>query len=293
VSPSDSSSLNVDKHSGGLIQNIKTLNDRVVVWKKELIKRWDEEYLRTVKASHGLDAPYSIAEVDGAAFSLDRDAIRLYDGNAPIEISEKIEDLIFGIDFDDTNRERICGEVFKKKYYLSVGDITDEDSDTISNAWIVYDYNKNAFWLYSLADKATAMTKLMCSDGEQRLYFGDDAGNVYQMFSGQLDDTEEIEAVLEGHLFYPTGPEFVVEPKQITIVSARGHQMKSVLSDGYENERYNLGDNPEPVSQNLISKLGNGVSSLKIEIAHSTKGRPTFYGFTLGYETEGARESIA
>jgi len=293
VSPSDSDSLNIDKQSGGTIQNIMTLNDRVVIWKRDRIKRWDEEYLRTVKASHGLDAPYSIGEIDGAAFSLDRDAIRLYDGSSPIEISDKISDLINGIDFSSSNNEEICGEVFKKRYYVSVGNITDEDSKTISNAWIVYDYNKNAFWLYSLEDKATAMKKLMCSDGVQRLYFGDGSGQVYQMFSGDTDAGEEIEARAEGHIFYPVGPEIKIQPLEMTVVSDFGNEMKTQIRDGYSDSYVEVGEHDKPVSSNLIKKLGTNVLGLSVDIVHSTKGTPILYGYTLGYEVEGAKKAIA
>lgn len=293
VSPSDSSSLNIDKHSGGTIQGIRTINDRVVIWKQDRIKRYDEEYLRTVRASSGLDAPYSISEVDGIAFTLDRNAIRMYDGNSPIEISEKISDLIDGVSFSDSNKERIHGEVFKEKYYLSVGDITDEDSNTISNAWIVYDYNKNAFWLYSLDTQATALTKLMCSDGVERLYFGSTNGQVYQMFSGDTDNGVEVEAMLEGHIFYPVGPEIFIQPKEMFIASKYGHEMKSQITNDYSDNTITVGEYDKPVDSNLMNELGNNVLGIRINIVHSTKGRPIFYGFTLGFEIEGAKKSIA
>jgi len=292
VSPSDSGSLNIDKFAGGVIQNIKMVNDRVVIWKESLIKRWDEEYLRTVRDSDGLTAPYSLAEIKGMAFTLDRNAIRLYDGNEPLEISSKIEDLILGIDMGSTNLPRICGSVLNKKYYLSVGDITDEDGETISNAWIVYDYNKNAFWLYSLADQSTAMATLKCSDGVERMYFGDASGNVYQMFSGDTDNGEEISAILEGHIFYPVGPEIFIDPKKIIVASKFGHEMKVQLRDDYSNNIMTIGEFDKPVSHNITDKLGNNVLGLSVNVAHSTKGKPIFYGFTLGYEVEGAKMMI-
>ena len=292
VSPSDSSSLNIDKHSGGVIRAIRTINDRVVIWKQDRMKRYDEEYLRTLRASNGVDAPYSISEVDGMAFSLDRNAIRLYDGNSPIEISEKIKDLIDGIDFSDANKERICGKVFKEKYFLATGDINDEDGNTIANAWIVYDYNKNAFWLYSLEKKATAMTKLMCSDGVERLYFGSTNGQIYQMFSGDTDNGTEIEAMLEGHVFYPVGPENYIQPKEFIIASKYGHQIKAQITDDYADNTITIGEYDKPVDSNLIGELGSNVLGVRINIVHATKGRPIFYGFSLGYEIEGYKKSI-
>ena len=293
VSPSDSSSLNIDKHNGGTIQQIATINDRVVIWKKDRIKRYDEEYLRTVRASNGLDAPYSVSEVDGIAFTLDRNAIRMYDGSVPFEISEKIKDLIEGIDFSSANQERIHGEVFRSKYYLAVGDITDEDDKTIENAWIIYDYDKNAFWLYSLENKVTALTKLLCSDGVERLYFGSENGQVYQMFSGDTDDATEIDARMEGHIFYPVSPEIFVQPKEFIVASKYGNEMKVQLVDDYSDNVVTIGECSKPITSNLINKLGNNVLGVRVSIAHSTKGRPTFYGFTLGYEIEGYNKPVA
>lgn len=293
VSPNDSGSLNIDKYSGGNIQNIRALNDRIVIYKKNLMKRWDEEYLRTVMSSDGLDAPYSLAEINGMCFSLDRNAVRLYDGNAPQELSSKIEDLIFGIDFSSSNFERICGEVFKKKYYLSVGTITDEESNTISNAWIVYDYNKNAFWLYSLANQATAMTKLMCSDGIQRLYFGGTDGKVYKMFSGDDDNGTEIDAYLEGHIFYPAGPEMFIDPKEVIVVSKFGHEMTVQITDDYSDNTMTIGEFDKPVSNNLTDIIGNNALGLSIRVTHSSKGKPVFYGFSVGYDVEGAKKMIS
>jgi hypothetical protein len=292
VSPNDSNSLNIDKFFGGVIQNIKMLNDRIVAWKESLVKRWDEEYLRTVLSSDGLDAPYSVAEINGMAFTLDRNAIRIYDGNAPRELSSKIEDLIFGIDFGTTNAPRICGEVFKKKYYLAVGEITDEDDNAISNAWIVYDFNKNAFWLYSMADQATAMCKLKCSDGVQRMYFGGTAGKVWEMFNGDTDDGVEIESRLEGHIFYPEGTEQFIQPKEIIVASKYGHEMEVQLTDDYNDNTITVGEHDKPVSNNLTDELGNNVLGLVVNITHSSKGKPIFYGFSMGYDVEGVKKML-
>lgn len=289
VSPSDSNSLNIDKFSGGTIQNIRMINDRVVIWKERMTKRWDEEYLRTVRDSDGLTAPYSLADIKGMAFTLDRNGIRLYDGNEPQEISSKIEDLIIGIDMGTTNLPRICGAVFNKRYHLSVGTITDEDGNTISNAWIVYDYNKNAFWLYSLAVQATAMATLKCSDGVERMYFGGTTGTVCQMFSGDTDNGTEIESILEGHIFYPVGTEMFIEPKKIIVASKFGHEMKVQLRDDYSDNVMTIGEFDKPVSHNITDQLGNNVLGLSVNIVHASKGKPIFYGFTLGYEVEGAK----
>ncbi len=289
VSPSDSSSLNIDRFSKGTIKNIKQINDRIVIWKNNEMKRWDEEYLRTVRTSHGVIAPYSIDEIDGIAFSLDRDAIRMYDGNSPMEISEKIKDLIYGIDFSDS--EKICAKVFKDKYFLSVGDITDEDGEIIENGWIVYDYNKNAFWLYSLQSRAVSMARLVCSDGVERLFWGNEAGNVYKMFDGDTDSGTNIEAKLEGHIFYPAGPETLIRPKEFSIASKFGDEMSIVIDDDNSNNVTNIGECTKPISSNFTNNLGD-INGLNIRIYHTSKGTPIFYGFTVGFDVIGSNNSI-
>lgn len=291
VAPSDSASLNIDKFDGGTIQNIRALNDRVVIWKNRKIKRWDEEYLKTVMASAGLDAPYSLADIDGMSFTFDREAIRLYDGNYPQNISEPIKDLIYGISKSATNLQRICGEVFKNRYYLSVGDITDEDSNTITNAWIVYDFIKNMFWLYSLADHTTAIAKFINgTTGEQNLYFGDVNGQCYKMFSGDMDDDANIEMKLQSHIIYPVGAEAIITPKKITVAGKAMDEAKVMIACDFGSPE-NVGELPDPVSVNtgLDNKFGNGVRGFEMNIEHATKGKPYFYGYTFNYDIEEER----
>jgi hypothetical protein len=293
VSPNDSSSLNVDKHSGGNIKNIRTLNDRVVIYKEGIIKRWDEEYLKTVMASDGLTAPWSLADIGGMGFSLDRNAIRMYDGNYPQEISSKIEDAIFGIDFSASNVERICGSVFKKNYYLSVGDLTLEDGDVITNCWIVYDYNKNIFYFFSLKERATAMTPFVNTSGVQKFYFGGTDGKVYEMFTDtETDNGEEFEAKAESHIFYPAGPELYLSPREVTVVSRYGNDIKVSLRDDYNDRPVTLSDFDRPTTKNSLKELGNNVQGMQVTVSHAGKGAPIFYGYTVAYEPEGEKTQV-
>jgi hypothetical protein len=284
ISPDDSGSLNIDKFAKGIVQNIRAINDRIVIWKNRSVKRWDEEYLKSVMASAGLDAPYSVADIDGMALTFDREAIRLYDGNYPQNISEKIKDLIYGISKSAINLQRICGEVFRNRYHLSVGDITDEDGNVITNAWIVYDYLKNLFWLYSLADHTTAMAKFINgTTGEENLYFGDTTGQCYKMFSGDMDDDANIEMLLKSHVTYPSGAEAIITPKKMTVAGRFMDEAKVMMACDFGSPE-NIGELPDPVSVNLMDNFGNGVRGFELIISHATKGKPYFYGYTLNYD---------
>jgi hypothetical protein len=286
VSPNDSSSTTIDRYYRGNIKGIRESNDRVVIYKERMMKRWDGDTLKTVMASSGLDAPYSLASVDGMIFSFDRDGIRLYDGNEPRLISERIRDLIEGIDVTSANLERICGAVFQKKYYLSVGNITDEDGNTITNAVIAYDYVKDEFMLYSTAHRITAMTRFInTTDNTENLYVGDLTGNVYKMFAQDyLDDTANIEMKLQSHIFYPGGVDVEIEPKKMTLAARYADEMKVFLRSEYNDNIENIGEFTEPVSDQKFDKLGNDVRGLQLFVEHSAKGRPEYYGFQLEYD---------
>ena len=286
VSPADSYSLNIDKQSGGIIQAIRPSNDRILIYKNRLMKRWDETNLKTIMSSTGTDAPYSIDEIDGMAFSFDREGIRLYDGNTPNLLSERIRDLIYGADLSATNSQRICAVAFKNRYLLSMGSITDEDGNVYANAWIVYDYVKNLFTLYTLAVQATAMCKFINgSDGIQRVYFGDVNGNIYQMFSGQTDAGQDIQMKLQSHIIYPAGPELTITPRQMTVAAKYADEMHTMLAADYGTPD-EIGETGDPVSVNmgLKDKFGNGVRGVEIFVEHSTPGKPQFLGFTLNYD---------
>jgi hypothetical protein len=286
VAPHDSYSLNIDKQNGGVIQNIKSSNDRILIYKERVMKRWDDTYLKTVMASNGATAPYSIADIDGMTFSFDREGIRQYDGNAPQLLSERIRDLIYGADLSTANIPRICGVAFKNRYLLSMGNITDEDGNMISNAWIVYDYIKNIFVLYSLADQATAMTKMITgSDGIQNVYFGDVNGNVYKMFSGNTDNGKDIQMKLQSHIIYPAGCEILITPIKMTVAAKYADEMHTMLAADYGIPD-EIGETSDPVSVNtgLRDKFGNGVRGIEVFIEHSTPGKPQFFGYTLNYD---------
>jgi len=284
VSPADSYSQPIDRFSRGQVKGLKVSNDRLIIYKQKCIKSWDGDYLKSVMASTGLDAPYSLSEIEGMIFSLDRDAIRLYDGTSPVPITEKIQDIIDGINFASTNVERICGEVFKKRYYLCLGDVTDEDGNTITNCWVVYDYSKNLIWLYSMGHQMTSIKKLVCSDGVERFYAGDVSGNFYQLFSGNdLDDDKNVEMDIRGHKVYPAGPEAIITPKKVTVASRFADEMKVTLVCD-DSDPVNVGELTDSITQNLTDETGNNVRGFELQIRHASKGRPEFKGWSVQYE---------
>jgi hypothetical protein len=278
---SDSSSTDIEAGSKGDIKGLITSNDRVLIYKEKLLKRWNDEYMKTVMSSWGTEAPYSLAEIDGQIFSYDREGIRIYNGSYPVLSSFYIQDLIDGMSNSSANLERRFGLAYKDRYFLNAGNITDEDGKTISNAMIVYDYLKNMFTIYSFADVMTAGTKVIDKNGDEIVIFGDSSGQCYKMFTGDVDDDTNIEMKLESHIFYPQGIETEIEPSEIYIASENPSRMELSIS----------GDFGEIIPQCQIEDYAqtikiNGVGhcrGVKIFITHAKKGRPIFNGFSLNY----------
>lgn len=281
VDPSDSGSANVDKFYKGNIKAIIECNNKLVIYKDKLMKRWDEENLRNVLTNWGTEAPWSVIKIDGMPLSFDREAIRLYDGNQPQNISSPIKDIIDRVDM--TNADNIFAVGYKDKYYLFVGDIEDDDM-TIKNCVIVYDTGKSMFWLYSLAHDMTTGTKLRrITDNKEVVYFAGKDGQVYEMFNGNQDDGQDIEMILESHIIYPMGSNIDIKPKSVGIISKYPGQMNIMLSADYK-EYIQMGEVSYSVERFETSEFSKDSHGISIKITHSTKGKPMLYGYTIGYE---------
>jgi hypothetical protein len=280
--PSDSSTTPIDRFSRGVIKGIVSANDRIVIYKERAMKKWDGEYLLTPQASDGLSAPYSLSEVAGMVFSLGTESLYLYDGAIPQEISLPINDIAKNIDRGTTNIERICGQGFKGKYYLSVGNVTDDDGYTITNCWIVYDLFKDAFYLFSLGVQATSMCRFINgNDGAQDLYFGDSTGTVFKMFQGDQDNGSDMEMHFRSHKVYPGGPESSKQPEFFTLISDPADGMiVTLIAD--ETRQENVAVSNKHVSTAMMpSSLGENNSCFELDITHVGRGRPRVYGWAL------------
>jgi len=282
--PAGSSSTDVDEDDGGNIKQIKKVNDRMVIWKNEQMKRWDDDNMVTIPASSGLDAPYSLIGVDGNAIGLDREALRVYDGNYPNPVSTKIEDIIKNIDL--STPDRICAAVMDDMYYLSIGNLSDP---SLSNVWIVYDYNKDSFYLFSLADLATAMTRYRDADNKQYLFFGGTDGKVYQMFDSEQDDGEKITMEVHSHWLTPSGLQNTFIARRIMLFGENVDEFFVEAMKNGDEDFKPMGKTIEMIDQVGLKKLGRNQRAIKVKITHTRDGQPSLNGFIINYGTVGKR----
>lgn len=195
---SDSSSLKIP--GAGKLTKIFKNNDRLVAVKGGgAMFRWDGYSLLDMATELGPSSPNSAAQVEGYYMWLNRLGIFGYGGDKPELLSNPIQRQIY-----NNSGSAIAGSVFntapgvvhRYDYMAAVGTITDDyTKETIGNAIIKYDFNKNEFLNWSLADNPTAFLSYKDANGNQQLIFGDSAGQCYKFSDTTYsDNSDPIEA---------------------------------------------------------------------------------------------------
>lgn len=201
VSPADSSSIQIPGE--GRILKINKIADRLIVHKASgNMFRWDGDSLVDMATNYALTSPQSYAETEDYALWLNRVGIYGSGGDKPELISNAIQPYIyndFGLGVVGTTFNSAPATTFRFDYYVSVGSIADDiTQETISNAVIKYNYQKNLYYIYSFADRPTALTMYEDNSGVEHLLFGDSVGQVYT-FGGTAtsDNGDPIESICE------------------------------------------------------------------------------------------------
>ena len=87
----------------------------------------------------------------------------------------------------------IPGACYRYDYFASVGDVTDDFTGrTINNNIINYNFQKNEYLNWSLADKPTASFPALDVNENYNFYFGDASGQCYQFDDSFTDNGESI-----------------------------------------------------------------------------------------------------
>ena len=105
----------------------------------------------------------------------------------------------------ETNLRNIQASLYREHVYVYVGDVT-IDGETITN--VVFDYNilQNNWTLASLKSGVKNMHNYVTTSGK-KLFFGDDNGAIYQLFSGSgQQDGNNYSSSIETHWMYGSSP---------------------------------------------------------------------------------------
>ena len=198
---SDSSSLNVPGE-GKLLKLIKVSDKLNATKNSGLMFKWDGYSLIDASSYLGPSSPYSVDKVEGYAFWFNRLGHFGYGGAKPQLLSNAIQSQVYnssGSAITGSTFDTISAGVHKYDYLASVGTTTDDiTGETIGNAIVKYDYQKNEYLNWSFANNPTAYHSYKDANGVQQLIFGDANGQCYQ-YSGTAttDNGSAIESVME------------------------------------------------------------------------------------------------
>ncbi|MCK9370274.1 hypothetical protein M0R04_10240 [Candidatus Dojkabacteria bacterium] len=217
--------IDVAIDDGDVIKGLSVNSNRLLIFKENSLYRYDTNTLYKVPGAPGTVSHRSIQELQGVTLYLNSSGIWLYDGSTSKLISRKIKEVIEGIstkNLSDSN-SYTRGD----HYYVYVGDVNNTSTGlTINKCLIDYDISKNACSVRSLAHNPTVFVSYRDArsaityndatltynnaettyngliDSADRIFFGDDDGNVFQQDTTNSFSGTDISFTLETKDYY-------------------------------------------------------------------------------------------
>ena len=187
----DSSS--VEMPGAGKLSKIFKAADRLVTIKNSgLMHRWDGYSLLDLSTNLGYTSPYSMGQSEGYYFGLNKLGIQGFEGARMKILSNKIQKLIYndaGNGIAGTTFDNAAGAVNKYDYFLSIGTVTDDLTNSqIADAILKYNFQLNEFYTYKFAHFPTAWHSYEDTSGNQQLIFGNASGQCYKLSGTATSD---------------------------------------------------------------------------------------------------------
>lgn len=184
--------------AGKLLKTFKVADRAIAVKNSGAMYKWDGYALVDMATKYGPSSPYCIGESEGYRFFLNQYGKYGFGGNNPELLSNAIQR-----QFYNNDQTGIAGTAFPTipatchiyDYLASVGSFTDDFVHrTITNGIIKYDFQKNEYLNWSLADKPTSWLSYKDANNVQQLIFGDSTGQCYKFDTTTSDNGDAIEA---------------------------------------------------------------------------------------------------
>lgn len=198
---SDSSSLTIP--GAGLPNKLYKLADRLFIPKQSRnIFRWDGYSLVDTATDMGLSSPYSYGSVNNNGFWINEKGVFTSAGDQPQLISNPIYRFFLnntGSQIAGTALGSAPAMTFYYDYLCAVGSMTDDfTNETVPNAVIKYNFQKNEFLNWSFADMPTTMHSYRDETGMPQAIFGNSTGQVFQLQGTATSDAgKPIESITE------------------------------------------------------------------------------------------------
>jgi len=161
-------------------------------------------------SGHGCVSHDGITDYGSWTFFPSYDGMYLFDGSQSTKISSAVQEYWDAI--PNANLSSIQAKVLGHHLYISIGDVT-VDRDLIN---VVLDYNilQNTWSRMSLGENVEDMHIYTGTAGKE-LFFGNDDGEVFQMFESETQNTGTFTSFIETPWFYGSGPKTVDDFKEL------------------------------------------------------------------------------
>jgi len=304
--------FDVDTEDGDVIKGLEVNANRLLIFKENSLHRYDTNTRYKVPGCPGTVSSRSIGNIQGWTLYLHSTGIWGYDGSSSRLLSRKIKDIIDGI--ATKSFINACCWIKGDHYYLYVGDINNPKTGlTISKCLIDYDVAKTAFTWRSLEkeplifcnypddrsgvtynsatitynDADTMYNALMSA--EERVYFGNTDGAVYQFDTGMNYDGSSITFLIETKDYYLGYPSLykLLQKVQVFVDSGKGVTIQFKMDD---KDWKTLG-RVDKTQTELIFPDASRCQRVRFRVSESSKGgRFAFEGLEIFYILEGLVE---
>jgi hypothetical protein len=187
----DSSSFTVP--GGGKLGKIFKTPDQLNAPKSTgQMYKWDGSSLIDMSTEYGPSSPYAVAKSEGYAFYINQFGNFGYNGQNPKLLSNAVQRYFY-------NRQNtgVLGSLFATipaithihDYFASLGTITDDFTQRqINNAILNYNFQKNEYLLWQMADNPTSYLSYVDANKSRQLVFGNSSGQCFQLDNTKTSD---------------------------------------------------------------------------------------------------------
>jgi hypothetical protein len=163
---------------------------------------WTLEDVKYQVSGHGCVSHDGISSYGTWTFFPSNDGMYVFDGSQDTNVSMAVKDFWDAIPV--ANQSSIKSEVLGNHLYVYIGDVT-VSGVSLSNVVLDYNILQNAWTRFSLGENVEDMHIFTESTG-RKLYFGNDDGEVFQMFSGEDQNGSVFSSYIETPWLYGSGP---------------------------------------------------------------------------------------
>jgi hypothetical protein len=181
----DSSSFTIPDE--GKLSNIFVAADKLIATKnKGKMFNWDGYSLTDLSTRYGPSSPYAIDDIEDFRLYINQYGNFGFDRSNNIQLLSNAVQRYFynrqNTGISGTNLATAPGATHIYDYFVGMGSVTDDFTQRpINNAVLNYNYQKNEYLMWQLADNPTALRSYYDTNNKRQLIFGNASGQCFQL----------------------------------------------------------------------------------------------------------------